>query len=422
MSETTDDLSQLLAATQLKHRLAARRQGTQGSVERFLVHALLTVPAYRKLAAAGLPPCLASFPLLDRQTVAQRHCEFISGAFEADELVGVTTSGTSGVPLRVMRDGVDLYAMWYDVFRVLHESLEQLRGALAPGTCFAVTVNDNPDREPNLTVNPSLNLAYVRRIIIGRGAGSDAEQAALALADRPALLCGRPRSLLGLAELLNGLGRTLRPAAVFSSGDNLYESERKQIEHAFNARLFNGYASQEMGLIALECERSGHLHVATERVVVEVLEEGAATPQPEGDGEFVVTCTDNWAMPLVRYRTGDLGSVTLGRCACGFSGQSLTRLDGRVSVNFVVNGRKFNPSVLNPGLEALPIRQFQIAQDAAGQVSVLWVAEGTPDTEAVQQSITQLVGDLLGLVPTRVTEVDVIGRPGEKVQRYLRSG
>jgi phenylacetate-CoA ligase len=414
-----DELASLYAAIHLRENLTLRRGAAANRLQRYLAHAASTVDAYRELSADALLS-IESFPPLERREVVKRHVAFTSRACVLHELFSQTTSGTSGIPLTVLRDAVDMYAMWFDVFALLQQTIEPLRGQSAPGRCFALTVNDNPEREPTLAINPSVNLATVRRIILGRNADFDSSQSDFALIERPRLLCGRPRSLIALADLISRRGESLRPLAVFSSGDNLYAAERQRIERAFGARVYNGYASQEMGLMALECDSCGHMHVLSQRCVIEVLEPGAADPTRQGEGELVVTCTDNWAMPLVRYRSGDYGHLTLDRQDCGFNGSTLTRLDGRISVYFTVGGRKLNPSILNTGFEALPIEQFQVAQDEQGELSVRWVAQSGADEVPVQRLISRLVHEQLGQAPTSVLRVEAIGGPGQKVQRYVQ--
>ena len=98
--------------------------------------------------------------------------------------------------------------------------------------------------------------------------------------------------------------------------------------------------------VATECltARDG-LHVQEDHFLVEVVDPADGTPLPPGaDGELVFTTLTKEALPLIRYRTGDLGAITLEPCACGRTTVRLIRLGGRRDDMMIIRGVNLYPS------------------------------------------------------------------------------
>jgi phenylacetate-CoA ligase len=285
-------------------------------------------------------------------------------------------------------------------------------------------VNDNPQRSAHVSINPSLNFANIRQVILGKNLELDLYASRIGASERAFLLCGRPRAILRFAEILDEpalKGAKIHPRAILCSGDNLYETNRRLIESTFNAPVYNAYASQEGGFIAMECTNRDGLHVIEERAIVEVLPEGELTPSSEGRGELIITNLENWGMPLIRYKSGDQASITYKPCSCGVIGPRIIGLDGRDSTYFIFNHHHINPSVLNPLFESLPISQFQVVQDDSSSVSIFWVSKTeNVDISSINQSIITAFLEL-GASNVQCKKVESIGLQGQKVQRYKRN-
>lgn len=114
---------------------------------------------------------------------------------------------------------------------------------------------------------------------------------------------------------------------VITTSEVLTDYHRKLIEDIFSTRVFNEYGCGEIGSVAHECE-AGSLHVMAENMIVEVLDGDRVCKHGEM-GELVITELNNKAMPLIRYRTGDFGSLSHGTCACGRSLPVIENLAGR---------------------------------------------------------------------------------------------
>jgi len=151
---------------------------------------------------------------------------------------------------------------------------------------------------------------------------------------RPTFIEGFPSTLLILAQHLKQHDRLLPLRAVFTSSEPLYAVHREEIERRFETKIFDHYGQAERVAYATECEHHRGLHINPEYGIVEILKDGE--PVAPGDtGEIVGTGLNNAAMPLLRYKTGDLASLGKGECACGRKMPLLQAVEGRLADSII---------------------------------------------------------------------------------------
>jgi phenylacetate-CoA ligase len=122
---------------------------------------------------------------------------------------------------------------------------------------------------------------------------------------------------------------------VIVTSETLHGFMRHTIESTLHCRVFNRYGSREVGDIAGECDAHDGLHVFPWANYVEIVDEAGESVAPGVDGEVVVTCLTNFAMPLIRYKIGDRAALAPeGPCACGRGGQRLLRVLGHSGETF----------------------------------------------------------------------------------------
>jgi phenylacetate-CoA ligase len=183
---------------------------------------------------------------------------------------------------------------------------------------------------------------------------------------------GYPSTLFILARHLVDAGQRLPMAAVFTSSETLHRIQREVISEAFTCRIFDFYGLAERVIFAAECGEEDGKHLAEEYGITEVVDEDGA-PVPDGTRGFLVgTSLWNEAMPMLRYRTGDVSAIRTGRCSCG---RTLYRID-RVATkaeDIVVtpDGRMISPSILtHPFKPFHQIRKSQLVQETANHLLV----------------------------------------------------
>jgi phenylacetate-CoA ligase len=128
-----------------------------------------------------------------------------------------------------------------------------------------------------------------------------------------------PSAVIDFARLLQDQAIEPPPfKAILASSETVYPGQREFVEDVFGARLFSWYGHSEDVVLAGECEVSSDYHIFPEYSVVEVLKEDHSPALREDEaGELVGTALDNFAMPLIRYRTDDWAVIGRARCPCG---------------------------------------------------------------------------------------------------------
>ncbi|MEU0007153.1 AMP-binding protein [Streptomyces sp. NPDC006314] len=131
----------------------------------------------------------------------------------------------------------------------------------------------------------------------------------------------------------------LRAAVV--NGEMLSPAKQRFLEELWSIRLFPDYGSTETTTLGGACT-FGTLHLWSDRFHFEVLDEAAGTCSAYGTGELVVTSFHRQAMPIVRYRMGDVVTVSESACSCG-SARPQVRVHGRAADRFRVGDRELFP-------------------------------------------------------------------------------
>jgi phenylacetate-CoA ligase len=224
----------------------------------------------------------------------------------------------------------------------------------------------------------------------------------------PDTVYGFPSALLEAAEALAARGVRLRVRRVFTSGELLRPAARQAIADAFGARVFDVYGSSETKEIAWECPAGG-MHVNADVVRVEVLDE-ANRPVPDGvEGNLVATLLVNRAMPLLRYRLGDRGSLLTERCECGHSFPLLGVVTGRhADVMVLAGGRRVSPYALTCAMEQVgEVLRYQVIQLDPARLRVSAILDPSADRSRVAGRIRSVMrGEIAHFLETDVEFVD----------------
>jgi phenylacetate-CoA ligase len=188
---------------------------------------------------------------------------------------------------------------------------------------------------------------------------------------RPTILLAYARAAVLFARFVAASGLELPPLrSLVTSAEVLEDEERALLEQVFGCRVFNRYGCREVSVLASECTAHNGLHTMAEGLYLEI--EGPRGPAAPGEkGSILVTDLLNQAMPLIRYRIGDLGSWAQGPCPCGRSLPRLAAIAGRVT-DFLVgsDGRLVSGVYLATYVIAQrpSLGQVQVRQDRPGAV------------------------------------------------------
>ena len=383
----------------------ALRELQRRRLHALLTHAYAHCPFYRaRFDRAGLRPedvrrleDLSALPILEKSDLQQHVGDMLARNWPKDDLIANQTGGSTGTPVsfflshdrRRSRAAATLrhnrWAGW-DV----GDRVAVLWGAPrdAPRSDWRARLRRGLLREPLW-----LDTAHVTE----HSLAAFHEQL---LRYKPRVLQAYARSILLFAQYLKGRGlRPHQPYSIVTSAEGLEAHERTLVEGVFGCPIFNRYGCREVSVIASECAAHQGLHVMAEGLTVEVVS-GDRPARPGEMGNILVTDLLNPAMPLIRYRIGDVGSFAEGPCSCGRSLPRLRTVHGRVT-DFLVgsDGRLVSGVFLATYVVAHrpSLGQVQIHQDRAGAV-VYRIRPGrsfaaTEDLAYLEQTSRQYLGE-----------------------------
>jgi phenylacetate-CoA ligase len=331
-------------------------------------HAYNYVPYYHKVfSSVGVKPDdiksfedLRKLPIVSKQDIKKHYQEFITRGIDVTKLRSQTTSGSTGTPLKIISDpyfspGSSRYPFFEcgvklsDNFVTIWQRAESINW----GPKYVRLWGDIS--ETIVPLFPEEKLIRVLKQI------------------KPDVLLTFPSVLLSLSRYdLDGIN----PRLIFTQGEMVTSHIREVVKKKFNLDLFETYGSVEFGNMAFECKEHFALHIRTDNVYMELLDESGDPVSTGERGEIVVTGLHKYVMPLIRYRIGDLGVLTDERCPCGRSWPLLKSIEGRSNDLVVLpSGRKiswlylircfYDPEFLrNP----FCISQYQLVQERTNQI------------------------------------------------------
>lgn len=358
-----------LHRNQYKTQLALERIQTK-RLQRLIHHAFYYVPYYHhSFKKAGIRPDdvksiadLNKLPQVSKADFFENREQFISKTANEAGCKVFTTSGTTGIPLRIMKDQTAEaigYALPYYWF--FESGLNIFDTFLEISLAFPFVHSSQFRHGP-------CGLLKGHYLSVFNTTQTNADQL---LKIKPDVVYSFPSTLECMlndhGEKLNGL----RPKLVFTQGELLTDRCRQLIYQIFQVEPHNTYGSREFAGIAFECNEHSGLHVINDWTILELTRNGQSVG-PNEEGETILTSLSNFAMPLIRYELGDLALWAKDNCGCGRNWPLIKELRGRTNSTLLLpSGRR----VIGEGVCRLirdleNIKRFQIVQRSRSDVLI----------------------------------------------------
>jgi phenylacetate-coenzyme A ligase PaaK-like adenylate-forming protein len=195
---------------------------------------------------------------------------------------------------------------------------------------------------------------------------------------------------------------------IVTTSEMLSEPDRRLIAEAFGVPVYDSYGLREAGLIGHECPH-GRMHCMDEQLILETIHPETLEPT-EGEGELVVTNIVGCAFPIIRYRTGDIVTLSKTACACGRSLSNVTISGGRAVEFVVTKAGKWvvGYSFIYIARSVKGIVKFQVIQEQIGEILIRLVVDSAFPADGVDQVRTQALKRLGGDDKIEVELVDDI--------------
>ena len=211
------------------------------------------------------------------------------------------------------------------------------------------------------------------------------------------VLCATPSYALNIAEVAESMGVDIRklPLRIGIFGAEPWsDAMRRDLEMRLGLQAVDLYGLSEIigPGVAVECDvaRNG-LHGWEDHFLFEVIDPETLEPAAEGDpGELVITTLTKEALPMVRYRSRDITTLTREPCACGRTHVRIMRVTGRDDDMLIIRGVNVFPSQIEAVLVGLPgiAPHYQLVLTREGALDAMTVevemAPGSPPNDAAR--------------------------------------
>jgi phenylacetate-CoA ligase len=339
------------------------------------------------------PEDFRKLPLLTKPLLQDRRDEMVCDNVQRDRLIENASGGSTGNPT----------VFYQDIDRNYRRAMDQIRHdrwtgwnvgerfALLWGANYEFTKYEHWMERVN-------NALFFRRIPLDAfNLTEDKMRLYLETLKRlrPTVIQAYGQAIALLAEFMDKEKLSIAPfklKGIISSAEKLYPFQRELVEKVFGCKVFERYGSREVGLISSECDRFEGMHIASDSVYVEFLDENDE-PVPAGQpGRIVVTDLWTHVMPFIRYDTGDVGTPLDAYCSCGRGLPLMKEVQGR-QADFILlkDGRKIHGEYFTHLFYGIPgVRQFQLIQETHTEFSLNVVKTDELDPEKIQTVLQQM--------------------------------
>lgn len=354
-------------------------------LDNLLSHAVNTTKHYEKYKEYK---SLYDFPVITKRDIKNGYEDFLSNKYKKDDLIQVFTSGSYGTPFmfyltkkKKARQTAEIiyFSKWANYNIGMKHAY--FRGVID---------------KSKLKLKMQNEYFVFTRIIDNAWLMSTRE---ILKKEKIKILIGFPTAISTIAQYCHEQGDTPKDFSiigVITSSEPLLNSQRKIIESTFGCNCLSRYSAEELGVLAHECPILKKHHINTASYKIEVLNLDKDEPAKEGEvGRIIVTDLFSYAMPLIRYETGDLG--ILGKdCPCGLEGPVIESLQGRSSqVVYNTNGTKILPFFIEDVMEDYTdIIQYQFIQ--YGKKNYTLKVVNTKDAKFDVEEVTDFIKFWMG--------------------------
>ncbi|WIV66983.1 phenylacetate--CoA ligase PaaK [Natrialbaceae archaeon AArc-T1-2] len=226
-----------------------------------------------------------------------------------------------------------------------------------------------------------------------------------------------PSYALYLAETAEEMGidiKDLPLSTVIFGAEPCTDPMREEIEERLDVNGIDIYGLSEIvgPGVSNEChEAQDGLHIWEDRFYPEVVDPETGEPLPEGEeGELVLTTLSKAALPVLRYRTGDLTTLTYEECACGRTMVRMDNVTGRADDLIIVRGVNFYPSEVEDVVlefdEIAPHYRIDLEREGnldTIEITVELVEDFDGDEERLHSEILTRLENVLSFTPDQLT-------------------
>lgn len=250
------------------------------------------------------------------------------------------------------------------------------------------------------------------------------------------ILCCTPSYAMYIGETMREKGidpKSLRLRAGIFGAEPWTEEMRREIENLLDIKAYDIYGLSEIAGpgVSCECECQDGMHVNEDFFYPEIIDPATGEQLPDGEfGELVFTCIGKEALPLIRYRTRDICSLTHEKCKCGRTLVRMGKPRGRTDDMLIIRGINVFPSQIESVLLDLGMDpNYQLVVDRKNNLDSLEVqvemnssmfSDTIKSIENIEKQISSALQSTLNVVArVKLLEPKSIARSEGKAKRVI---
>lgn len=328
-------------------------------------------------------------PTISKSDIVGKESLLIDKRYDNKDLICSKTSGTSGMFLDIFCD-MDMFATEeLQVIRMIKELYPNYNS-------FSREVLVYTSKYPVASMLGFYRAYYVNNL-------KSAEYIFNFILDKkPSVLAIYPSILNEIIKTIKFDFNKLNLKLIITNSEQSTQQERALFSKLFGCMVIDEFSSEELQSIAYQCEHYNY-HEVSDCTVIEILSLDSDKPVCIGEvGEITGTCLINKAMPLIRYRQGDLAVRCKNECMCGKNtpiiGQPIGRNNSSfisINGNIIPSGRLLDWSYSLVLKHNFPISEFQIVQEDLCKVNIYIKTNDTSDEllSSVKGAFVEIFGN-----------------------------
>lgn len=362
-------------------------------LDAFVAYVHAEVPHYR---GNTRPERFEEIPSVSRADLAADIARFVPDDIPVERMINFSTTGTTGHPLLIPSH--PLVAGSYLAFHKRALNRGGITLTHGSGQVGVILMGYQQRCFTYVSVTPTMDESGLAKINLHPDEWQHPEDRGRYLdAMAPEVIAGDP---ISFSELLT-VELQHRPRALISVSMALSNGLRTRLIERFGAPVFDIYSMNEAGPIACRFDELGGHLLLQSRLYVEILDRAGHVLQPGERGEVTLTGGFNFCLPLLRYRTGDYGSLKHTS-----EGPVILGLQGRQPVRFrTATGSFINNIDVAHALGRIPLSRFTCHQCADGAMQVALPSSELHWKEEIRSVLKELLGDIeVGIVTLRAND------------------
>jgi len=330
-------------------------------------------------------------PILTKKELRDRFWDFLP--FKLQESRVTRTSGSTGVPVCIFSDRNSRKFNSAAVIRSRKAAGIPLMGRpiLTP-----LKTENEPHKEPHWTFLQGIHKTYYINPYLDSADNTEYAVKLLTKLRKPAIMGITPATRALAQKVREGVFPFFRPSAILTGGESLSPKVRNLLESTFGTKVTDIYGCTEAGEIAWQCRLNHGYHINADNCIVEIVKD--KQPVTDGEiGEVVITNLNRYSMPIIRYKNGDMASLSREVCSCGCKLPMIAEILGRTGEDMVLPTGKTIPwNQLKSLMTHQRIRQFQLVQNEDGSVTIRYVPADDADTKQLENLLLYRYRNLTG--------------------------